>query len=115
MKRLLARIKRAPEVPAGDDAGFFSSVHQEQGDVPLALSSWRDRATLVGTTSFDREQGSEMFAKLWGADRHVVALSAEELQRMSQYLDFVRVPQGQELIKQDELGDYMLIVLEGVL
>lgn len=115
MKRLLARIKRVPDAAASDDAGFFSSVHQELGDAPLVPTSWRERAQHVGATSFDRKQGAEMFATLWGADRHVVALNADELLRMSQYLEFVRVPPEQEVITQDELGDYMLVVLDGSL
>ena len=116
MKRLLARIKRAPgPSTAGDDAGFFSSMYQEPPDSPQTLSSWRDRAPQIGATPFDRKQGAEMFARLWGADRHVVALNADELQRMSQYLEFVQIPVGQEVIGQDELGDYMLIVLDGTL
>ena len=56
-----------------------------------------------------------MFARLWGADRHVVALNADELARMAQYLEFVQVPVEREVIAQDELGDYMVIVLEGTL
>ncbi|WP_280153538.1 cyclic nucleotide-binding domain-containing protein [Piscinibacter sp. XHJ-5] len=115
MKRLLARIKRAPGSGAGDDAGFFSSMYQEPPDAPQTLSSWRDRAPRIGAQAFDRRQGAEMFARLWGADRHVVALNADELQRMSQYLEFVQVPMGQEVIGQDELGDYMVIVLDGTL
>jgi CRP/FNR family transcriptional regulator, cyclic AMP receptor protein len=115
VKRLLARIKRAPGSAAGDDAGFFSSMYQEPPDAPQTLSSWRDRAPRIGAQPFDRRQGAEMFARMWGADRHVVALNADELQRMSQYLEFVQVPTGQEVIGQDELGDYMVIVLDGAL
>ena len=116
MKRLLARIKRPSTAgSAGEDAGFFSSMYQEPPESSGTLTSWRDRAGQVGAQPFDRRQGAEMFSRLWGADRHVVALSAEELQRMSQYLEFVQVPVGQEVITQDELGDYMVIVLDGVL
>ena len=116
MKRLLARIKRAPgAAPAGDDAGFFSSMYQEPPEAPQALSSWRDRGPQIGAQPFDRRQGAEMFARLWGADRHVVALNADDLHRMSQYLEFVQVPVEREVIAQDELGDYMVIVLDGTL
>jgi CRP/FNR family cyclic AMP-dependent transcriptional regulator len=114
VKRLLARIKRAP-APPGDDAGFFSSMAQEPADTPHPLVAWRERASSVHAVPFDRRQGAETFARLWGADRHVVALASDELQRMSQYLEFVQVPQGQEVIAQDELGDYMLVVLDGTL
>jgi CRP/FNR family cyclic AMP-dependent transcriptional regulator len=116
VKRLLARIKRSPAAGgSGEDAGFFSSMYQEPPETPGTMTTWRDRAPQIGAQPFDRRQAAEMFARLWGADRHVVALSAEELARMSQYLEFVQVPIGQEVIAQDELGDYMVIVLDGSL
>lgn len=116
MKRLLARIKRSSAAGgSGEDAGFFTSMYQEPPETQGALTSWRDRAGQVGAQPFDRRQGADMFVRLWGADRHVVALSPDELQRMAQYLEFVQVPVGQEVIAQDELGDYMVIVLDGSL
>lgn len=115
MKRLLDRIKRTPTRGAGEDTGFFSTLVQELPPPDAVLSSWRERAPRIRAVPFDREQGAQMFARLWGADRHGVALGADELQRMSQYLEFVQVPAGQELIGQDELGDYMAIVLDGSL
>lgn len=116
MKRLLDRIKRRPRAgAAADDAGFFSSVFQEPPEAPQTVSTWRDRAPQLNATPADRKQASELFAKLWGADRHVVALSPDELQRMSHYLEFVQVPVDREVIGQDELGDYMVIVLDGTL
>jgi len=121
VKRLLDRIKRArPAAPAGatgaaDDAGFFSSVLQEPAEEPQALATWRERSQQVQATPMDRKQGAALFAQLWGADRHVVALGPDELLRMSRYLEFVRVPANQEVIAQDELGNYMVVVLEGTL
>jgi CRP-like cAMP-binding protein len=115
VKRLLARIKRTPaSAAAGDDAGFFSSMLPESAEPPQARTAWRDRAAQIGATAADK-QARARFAELWGADRHVVALTPDELQRMSQYLEFVQVPAGRDVISQDELGDYMVIILEGTL
>jgi CRP/FNR family transcriptional regulator, cyclic AMP receptor protein len=121
VKRLFNRIKRgAGSGPvaasgSGEDAGYFSSMFQEAPDVPQVLVSWRERAAKVGASPMDRKRGAELFAQLWGADRHVVSLNADDLQRMSQYLEFVQVAANQEVIAQDELGDYMVIVLDGTL
>ena len=116
MKRFLDRIKRKPSSGAqGEDTGFFSSVYQEPADSPQVLTAWKDRALQIGAKPFDRKSGADTFSKLWGADRHVVALTPDELGRMSQYLEFVELPAAQEVIAQDELGDYMIIVLEGTL
>jgi CRP-like cAMP-binding protein len=116
VKRLLDRIKRKPIAGnTGEDTGFFSSVYQEAPDSAQVITAWKDRAAQIGAQPVDRKSATDVFGHLWGADRHVVALAPDELQRMSQYLEFVHVPPAQEVIAQDELGDYMIIVLEGTL
>jgi len=116
VKRLLDRIKRKPSTGnAGEDTGFFSSVFQDPPESPQVLTEWKDRAAQIGAEPVDRKSATNIFSRLWGADRHVVALAPDEIQRMSQYLEFVKLPPAQEVITQDELGNYMVIVLEGTL
>jgi len=109
-------MKRKPSTAgAGEDTGFFSSVFQEPPESPQAITAWKDRAAQIGAKPADRKSAADVFGQLWGADRHVVSLTADELHRMAQYLDFVLVPAAQQVISQDELGDYMVIVLDGTL
>jgi CRP/FNR family transcriptional regulator, cyclic AMP receptor protein len=120
LKKLLDRLKRGSASGAGSDthpgdSGYFSTQFSDRGDEVLAVATWAERAKQVGAQPLERKQAEPLFAKLWGADRYVAALSPEELLRMSQYLQFVTVPVNQEVIGQDEQGDYMLIVLEGTL
>ncbi len=121
MKKLFDRLKRpVPAEPAAEDShpadsGFFSTQFSERGDEVQTLATWAVRAAEVSAQPLERKQAEPLFAKLWGADRYVAALSPDELLRMSQYLQFVTVPVNQEVIGQDEQGDYMLIVLEGTL
>jgi CRP/FNR family transcriptional regulator, cyclic AMP receptor protein len=119
MKKLIDKLKgaasAAPEEAGGtpeEDSRFFSTMFQDRDD-QQAQASWRERAAQIGAREHDRAQGAEKFARLWGVDRYVATLSPADLERMSQYLDFVEVPANQEIIGQDEQGDYMLIVLEG--
>lgn len=117
MKKLIDKLKGAPagsdQEEGAEDSGFFSTMFQERTDDTQLVTTWRARAQEVGAQPYDRRKGAERFAELWGADRYVASLGRAELERMSQYLDFVQVPTGQEIIGQDEQGDYMLIVLEG--
>ena len=117
MKKLIDKLKGAPagsdQEEGAEDSGFFSTMFQERTDDTQLVTTWRARAQEVGAQPYDRRKGAERFAELWGADRYVASLGRAELERMSQYLDFVQVPPGQEIIGQDEQGDYMLIVLEG--
>ena len=119
MKRLLNRIKGsvgpAADRPA-EDTGFFASMLPEPtDDAQAARTNWRERAPQIGATPANRETATELFTRLWGGDRHVVALTAEELLRMSHYLEFVQLAPHKEVISQDEFGDYMVIVLDGTL
>jgi CRP-like cAMP-binding protein len=119
LKKLFDRLKRGSGADSGDsnpaDSGFFSTQFSERGDEIQVLATWVARAKEVGAQPLERKLAEPLFAKLWGADRYVAALSPDELLRMSQYLQFVTVPVNQEVIGQDEQGDYMLIVLEGTL
>ncbi|HWP19056.1 MAG TPA: cyclic nucleotide-binding domain-containing protein [Burkholderiaceae bacterium] len=118
MKKLIDKLKGGPtgSDPAeegSEDSGFFSTMFQDRGDDTQQLTTWRARAQEIEASSYDAHKGAELFAQLWGADRYVAALGRAELDRMSQYLDFVEVPANKEVIGQDEQGDYMLIVLAG--
>jgi CRP/FNR family cyclic AMP-dependent transcriptional regulator len=77
--------------------------------------TWAARAVEIGAEPFDRPLGTQLFAKLWAEDRHVAELHDDDLQRLSRYMEFVKVPSAREVIGQDEQGNYMLIVLEGTL
>jgi CRP-like cAMP-binding protein len=124
VKHLFDRLKRkrADEASSNaeadtqpQDSGYFSTQFQDRAEDASPLATWAARAQQVGAQPLDRKAAEPLFAKLWGADRYVAALSPDELMRMSQYLHFVTVPANQEVIGQDEQGDYMLIVLEGTL
>jgi CRP-like cAMP-binding protein len=123
VKKLFDRLKRGSDVVAPDmadtvtasDSGFFSTQFLDRSDDIQVIATWAVRAQEVGAKPMDRQLAEPIFAKLWGADRYVAALSPDELKRMGQYLQFVTVPVNQEVIGQDEQGDYMLIVLEGTL
>ncbi|MCW7540009.1 cyclic nucleotide-binding domain-containing protein [Aquabacterium sp. A7-Y] len=128
MKKLIDKLKgaQAPgadeqqggqpgEEDAGEDSHFFTTIFQERADDTQSVASWQARARQVGAQPFDRADGADRFSALWGVDRYVATLGKQELDRMSEYLDFVQVDAGKEVIGQDEQGDYMLIVLEGSL
>ncbi|HEX3140717.1 MAG TPA: cyclic nucleotide-binding domain-containing protein [Rhizobacter sp.] len=123
MKKLFDRLKRSPGASDSEsasdsrpaDSGFFSTQFSDRGEEVQILATWASRAKEVGAQALERKLAEPLFAKLWGADRYVAALSPDELLRMSQYLQFVTVPANQEVIGQDEQGDYMLIVLDGTL
>ena len=118
MKRLFDRLKRSgasahTASSTAEDTGYFSSMfHELPGDVQTR-ASWRARAAEVSAKPLDARRGHELFAQLWRADKHMLQLSDDELKRMGQHFEFVTIPAGREVIGQDELGNYMMVLLEG--
>lgn len=76
-------------------------------------TSWPERAHRVQARAFEPSRGRELFAALWQDDRHGMTLTKPEVARLSAHFEFVLVPAAQQVIDQDEAGDYLLMVLEG--
>jgi CRP/FNR family cyclic AMP-dependent transcriptional regulator len=119
MKRVLdrlrgrARVGLDSEAEMLEDSRFFSSMFTEQADDAGNAVTWQARQAGLGARPFGRRRGAALFAELWNANRLAAALTPPHMARLAQYLQFVRVPAGQEVIGQDEHGDYVLLVLEG--
>ena len=122
MKRLLERFRNTGghSRPVGLEqeraSDFFSTMFVERADdADSVLATWSARAADLHAEPCERKRGIDLFTRHCGEDRHVMALAAAELHKLTEYLQFVIVPAGQEVIGQDERGDYLLIVLEGTL
>ncbi len=93
----------------------------EGAATPLALGDeaaaqtvdWDTRAGPARAQAYDEVRACALFTQLWLADTHVVALGAAELAHIGAHLRYFAVPANQEVIGQDEQGNYLLIVLEG--
>ena len=119
MKSLFERFMGGtPSAASGehsaDDEGFFATQFMERPDAFRAASAWTARALGVGAHAIDKELGLSALERVWGKDHFFAALDAVEKRKLLDYLDFVTVPAGRELIVQDEKGDYALVVLQGV-
>jgi CRP/FNR family cyclic AMP-dependent transcriptional regulator len=99
---------------AADDEGFFATQFMERPDSFRAASAWMARALGVGAHGIDKEHGLAALDQVWGKDHFFAALDPVEKRKLLDYLDFVTVPAGRELIVQEEKGDYALILLSGV-
>lgn len=108
---------RAAEPDAGLDSGLFASTLSgtDMDDDPPLRTDWDSRAAAIGAQTVDAAEGARLLTALWQADRHVLALSPDELQHLCAQLRYASVARGREVIGQNELGDFMLVVLQGTL
>lgn len=74
---------------------------------------WSARSQELGAEPVEPDRGLALLAKAWHSDRFIAALGPADLARLGTYLYFVRVPSDKEIIRQNEQGDFMAVVLEG--
>lgn len=117
MRKLIQRLTgNVPsESSTGGDSMYFSTMFHDALEEREAVISWTKRGSEVGAVPFNADAGAKLFTHLWGADKHLASLDETDLGYLSQSMQYVSLPPNSEVIKQDEQGDYMFIVLEGTL
>ncbi|MBU3737619.1 MAG: cyclic nucleotide-binding domain-containing protein [Rhodoferax sp.] len=114
MKPLLQRLRQAVGLDPAPVTGPDLFTHA--GPVAAQDSRrvlWPQRAQEVSAGPLSPAKGMKVLTTLWGADRHMGLLTPQTVGRLKNFLHFVTVPPDQELIRQDELGDFMVILLSG--
>jgi len=99
-----------PGSPAVSAEGAPSDDGEERA---TATVDWDARARQARAQPFDERRACDLFVQLWEAETHLVGLSPAELGRIAEHFRHFTVPAGQEVIGQDEQGNYLLVVLEG--
>jgi CRP/FNR family transcriptional regulator, cyclic AMP receptor protein len=105
--------------PAGDENGdppdsqLFSSAFGELGVDPSMLAPWDARATDVGATPLASRTGIELLQSLWSRDKYMRRLGADAIGRLEHFFEFAVVGPGLDLIRQDEYGNFMIVLLSG--
>ena len=83
------------------------------GDDHPRLVGWAERARAVNAQPWPSDDALGLLARHWALDPLMSGLTADALERMAPFLQVCRVPADQTLIRQDERGDFMLVLLDG--
>lgn len=120
MKKLFDRWVSPGARPPGagnapDDAGFFATAFMERDESPSLLAASTARSRIVSAEPCGREHGLRLLREVWSDDPFIRQLAPAEFDQLADFLDFIVVPAGREVIAQDEPGDFALVVLDGLL
>lgn len=116
MKGLLGLIRQATPADAGSDSPdtfFFSTAFADQGIDASSMVPWEARANEVGARRLPAGHGSKLLQALWSRDNFMARLGPDALQRLERFLDFASLPANRDVIRQDEYGNFMLVLLSG--
>ena len=110
----ILRPKTRPEVSEEkQDSILFSTAFAGLGVDASLLIPWEARAAEIDARRLPSPRGTKMLQALWSKDKYMSHLDAAAIQNMERYFDFATVPADRELIRQDEYGNFMLVLLSG--
>ena len=117
MKGLLGLIRQATPASSGGDSladtVFFSTAFADQGIDASSMVPWEARANEVGARRLAAGRGSKLLDELWSRDNLMARLGPDALQRLEKFLVFAALPANRDVIRQDEYGNFMLVLLSG--
>ncbi len=117
MKGLLGLLKQSRRARDNDetDSLMFSTAFADLGVDSSMLIPWEARANEIGARRLSATRGSKLLQALWAKDKYMARLSASFVPRLEQFFDFATVALNRDIIRQDEYGDFMIILLTGTI
>ncbi len=109
---LRLRLKPVREEQATDSV-LFATAFAGQGVDDSLLVPWEARAVEVGATRMKPSHGTKLLQALWSKDKFMHHLDTEAIARLEPYLDFASVAANRDIIRQDEYGNFMVVLLSG--
>ena len=112
----ILRPKARPEpVHAKHDSILFSTAFAGLGVDASLLIPWEARAAEIDAKRLTAARGTKLLQSLWAKDKYMSHLDAEAIQRLERYFDFASVPANRDIIRQDEYGNFMVVLLSGAI
>ena len=113
----LLRMSSRNNKPQQDhsDSVFFSTAFANQGVDPAMLVPWEARAVEVGAKRLPASKGGKLLQALWAKDKYMAHLDQDAVRRMENFFEFAQVPPNRDLIRQDEYGNFMIVLLSGTI
>ncbi|MES2937028.1 MAG: cyclic nucleotide-binding domain-containing protein [Pseudomonadota bacterium] len=114
MKGVLDLLRRAaPREAAAQDSSLFTTAFADQGVDPSMLIPWEARANEVGAKRLSGARGMVQLQALWARDKYMSRLDAEAVALLEKFFDFASVHADRDVIRQEEYGNFMIVVLSG--
>jgi CRP/FNR family transcriptional regulator, cyclic AMP receptor protein len=116
MKGVLDLLRRSTPVDDGKtDSVLFTSAFADQGVDPSMLVPWEARANEVGAKRMAPTRGIAVLQALWSKDKYMSRLDPAAVKRLEGFFQFAVVEADRDVIRQDEYGNFMIVLLTGTI
>jgi CRP/FNR family transcriptional regulator, cyclic AMP receptor protein len=116
MKGILGLLRQSARPSPGEDkpdSMLFTTAFADYGVDPSLLIPWEARANEVGARRVPGNRGMKLLQGLWAKDKYMSRLKPEAIERMESYFAFATVQADRDVIRQDEYGNFMVVLLTG--
>ena len=116
MKGILGMLRsKTPPKPDEDrpDSVLFTTAFAEQGVDASMLVPWEARAVEVGAKRMPSTRGGKLLQTLWAQDKYMAQLDTNAVARMERFFEFAAIPASRDVIRQEEYGNFMVVLLTG--
>ena len=118
MKGILNLLKRSTSNKSDEDypdSAMFTTAFAEMGVESATLTPWEARAYEAGAKRMSASRGLKLLQSLWSKDKYMCRLDDSAIGRLERFFEFATVPEGREIIGQDEYGNFMVVLLTGAI
>jgi CRP/FNR family cyclic AMP-dependent transcriptional regulator len=112
---ILKSRERGEPVEDRQDSVLFSTAFAGLGVDASLLVPWEARAVEIDAKRLDASRGVKLLKNLWTKDRYMRHLDLKAIQEFERYFDFATVPANRDVIRQDEYGNFMVVLLSGAI
>ncbi len=117
MKGILNLMRKRPQAaaPESGSSAFFQTAFllrdSEGGSQPTV--PWEARAVEVDAHRLADAKGGAMLRALWAQDPHMRCLDGDAMDRLVHFFDYAVVAADREVTRQDEYGNFLMVLLSG--
>ena len=112
----LLRPKAPPTTPdTPSDSVLFTNAFAGQGVDESVIVPWEARAAEVGAKRISSAKAVATLRALWAKDKNMEQLDPSSIERMERFFHFASIPAGRDIIRQNEYGNFMVVLLKGTI
>jgi CRP-like cAMP-binding protein len=97
-----------------EDSELFASAFGDHGADPSLLVPWEARAVEIGAKPLAHARGMDRLQTLWSRDKYFSRLD-KALRDLGRYFEFAAVAPERDVIRQDEYGNFLVVLLDGTI
>jgi len=95
------------------DSVMFASAFADMGLAGSMLVPWEARANEIDARQLAAPRALKLLQAVWAKDKQMQWFDMQVLSQMERFFEFATVAADRDIIRQDEHGNFMIVLLDG--